>query len=161
MQHSIMNTLTPDLTHKILNDPSLQSKQDVQNIREVSRSFRDCKVVPKWQIRTNVPPNIFMSAGNRSCSELDLCGCDLKDVTVPLSLSPSLKHLDLSNAYHIPADLIPRALQSDLITLDLIECDLEDVTMPGSLSQSLQKLDLSNATHIPAELITKALESDL
>ena len=81
-----MLNLNLDLKRKILNDPSLDSKQDVKNISEVCRAFRDCKEVPKWDIRTNVLPNIFMRVGNRCCSVLDLRGCDLEGITVPESL---------------------------------------------------------------------------
>ena len=108
MQHSIMNTLTPDLTHKILNDPSLQSKQDVQNISAVCKAFRAVKDVPTWRITHNVPLNIFQSAENRSCSILLLSHCDLEGISVPGSLPASLKELNLSNAKNIPADLITK-----------------------------------------------------
>ena len=58
MENNNILNLKPDLIHKILNDPSLNSKQDVKDISEVCRAFRDCKEVPKWTITTYVPPNI-------------------------------------------------------------------------------------------------------
>ena len=109
MQHSIMNTLTPDLTHKILNDPSLKSKKNVQNISAVCKAFRAVKDVPTWCITHNVPLNIFQSAENRSCSVLDLSRCDLEGISVPGSLPDSLKELNLRRSRNIPPDLITKA----------------------------------------------------
>ena len=109
MEHSKMNALSTDLIHRVLNDPSLQSKQDVQNINAVCKAFRAVKDVPTWRITHNVPLNIFQSAENRSCSVLDLSRCDLDEISVPESLPASLKALDLRGAKNIPADLITKA----------------------------------------------------
>ena len=109
MQHSIINTLSPDLTHKILNDPSLQSKQDVQNISAVCKAFRAVKDVPTWRITHNVPLNIFQSAENRSCSVLGLSSCDLEGISVPDTLPDSLKELNLDSSTDIPPELITKA----------------------------------------------------
>ena len=109
MEHSKMNALSTDLIHRVLNDPSLQSKQDVQNISAVCTAFKENKDVPKWRMPTNVPRSIFMSAENRSCSELHLSGCNLDGIIVPASLPVSLKKLELYQAKNIPADLITKA----------------------------------------------------
>ena len=160
MQHSIMNTLTPDLTHKILNDPSLQSKQDVQNISAVCKAFRAVKDVPTWRITHNVPLNIFQSAENRSCSVLDLSSCDLDGITVPASLPSSLKRLNLGRGTTIPSQLINLALSSSTIEkLGLGGCDLEGCFFPVSPPASLKKLYLSSVTNIPPQLIDLSLRS--
>ena len=152
-----MNTLTPDLTHKILNDPSLKSKQDVKNISKVSRAFRDCKDIPKWRVFANVPRSIFMSAQNRSCSILRLSHCDLEGISVPGSLPASLKELTLVEANNIPPALIDKALSSSTIEyLDLSGCDLEGISVPESAPALLKELDLEYARNIPLALIDKA-----
>ena len=109
MEHSKMNALSTDLIHRVLNDPSLQSKQDVQNISAVCKAFRAVKDVPTWRITHNVPLNIFQSAENRSCSILLLRHCDLEGIAVPESLPASLTELFLEQAINIPADLITKA----------------------------------------------------
>ena len=149
MEHSKMNALSTDLIHRVLNDPSLQSKQDVQNISSVCKAFRAVKDVPTWCITHNVPLNIFQSAENRSCSVLDLSRCDLDGITVPASLPASLKRLNLWRGTTIPSQLINLALSSSTIEkLGLGGCDLARITAPDTLPASLKELNLEFAKNV-------------
>ena len=111
MQNSHLYELTSDLKDKILNDPILKSKKDVQNISAVCRAFKEIKNVPKWHIREDPPIDIFMRAAQRKCTELKFGKCNLSEITVPVSLPASLKRLVLDYfAINTPPTLINIAL---------------------------------------------------
>ena len=93
---------------------------------------------------------------------LDLGECDLTGITVPDSLSPSLKKLDLHGfdpllGRYVPPTLITKALASDLEDLDLTACNLDGITVPESLPVGLKELCLFGVSNIPPALINLAL----
>ena len=105
---------------------------------------------------------IDVALSSSTIETLDLSHCDLTGITVPESLSPSLKKLDLHGfdpllGRYVPPTLITKALASDLEDLDLMACNLDGITVPESLPVGLKKLGLFGVTNIPPALINLAL----